>query len=590
MNNLFKHFLHKTEITSTEAENIYRHNDIECWVQCANDMYKAGKNKEVIISNLQAKGVSINDISIVMDMLKQSIGYNEPKMKVTEASESTSEQDIVNFLDKSFAHTDVVTVTMVKQEIIKSFPSVKSDWAAGMLANVWVDRRRLSKSSTTDVIFTSDDVGLPETEAAQNKEKDITHDIESEQEAHDHYETLASEDSANSSDYHEMASDEADHKKKLEDMLDEKLGVGKSMNEYENANQITPAQHGQANQLEGIDSDIWDLLNVRSGGELRADPKAWAQYVKLVGQKVSGQVAPQVMSILEDDNYHCLTIALQQLGKGPHMWKSMITKASKKASDLKVGDIIAGGVKVLSVKPERITEEEAMGGSTMLYHIKFSDGTSATFGDHDYIPTEKSISKDREWQNYKLVAASENGKTVYRVVAPNGHVEATCATKEEAESKREEMKTSKSQVQKAGHDLRSISTHGKYQVIEDAEGFFVVVDKNRRVVGGASDLTQGAGFTTRSAAQAWINNNIDKSQVQKAGLEGICNDCGNYSDNLKKALVDNKEVRLCPDCIKNNPSAGVIHDVGKDMGIANAGPVKSQLSKTIGEFVGQYEK
>jgi hypothetical protein len=71
----------------------------------------------------------------------------------------------------------------------------------------------------------------------------------------------------------------------------------------------------------------------------------------------------------------------------------------------------------------------------------------------------------------------------------------------------------KSQVKKAGHDLRSVSTHGKYQIIENNEGFFVVVDENRKAV------ANGSGFTTREKAEAYIERleqGSRKSQVTKS--------------------------------------------------------------------------
>jgi hypothetical protein len=68
-----------------------------------------------------------------------------------------------------------------------------------------------------------------------------------------------------------------------------------------------------ASALMQIDSDIWQKLGFRSGGDVE---KNWQKYLNEVRSRVSGQVDPEDMDELENENYHSLIQALYQLGKG----------------------------------------------------------------------------------------------------------------------------------------------------------------------------------------------------------------------------------------------------------------------------------
>jgi hypothetical protein len=349
MNKLFKMLLRKTS-DGTEEEDVLKSADLTCWVQNASDLFEQGKSYNDIISDLQTKGVSPSDIAIVMDLFQQLVGdegivksnvekiirhegnewvlyshegkvlgrhptkesaerqeeavqanksqvqkdlkYDEWEEKVIEEvaklfdapisdaqgvvmiqpfilqrewandtdpkkvaqiierastihrsqDETSTEQDIVDYLDKSFSDDSVITVAVVKEKILKAFPEIKSDWSAGVLASLWIDRQRLKKS-------------FPSL-SSNVTNKSFSH----------------------------------------------------------------PTAEGK--RLMNIDNDIWNKFGFRSGGDV---DKNWDKYKQAVNEKVQGKVSKETWEDLQDNNYHSMIRALNELGK---LEKSQIQKGS----------------------------------------------------------------------------------------------------------------------------------------------------------------------------------------------------------------------------------------------------------------------
>jgi len=65
-----------------------------------------------------------------------------------------------------------------------------------------------------------------------------------------------------------------------------------------------------ATAIQKLEGKLWDKMGVTSGTDLQ---KRWNEYKKLLKQEIKGKVNPYFYAIFEDDNYHSLNRALDEL-------------------------------------------------------------------------------------------------------------------------------------------------------------------------------------------------------------------------------------------------------------------------------------
>ena len=76
----------------------------------------------------------------------------------------------------------------------------------------------------------------------------------------------------------------------------------------------------QTEELKEIDWKIWKKLNAKSGDDIR---EKWDEYLKLVDKHLVNDINQFNYLLLEDENYHSLNEALEQLGKFSTSKKSL---------------------------------------------------------------------------------------------------------------------------------------------------------------------------------------------------------------------------------------------------------------------------
>jgi hypothetical protein len=228
--------------------------------------------------------------------------------------ETSTEKDIVDYLDKSFSDDSVITVAVVKEKIRKAFPEIKSDWSVGVLASLWIDRQRLNKafpSLSSNITKNLTDVRVAE--------KLLT-----EEESIKTYLHLDGDDLSGNPQYIKEVSKLSrfgvgpDVMRILEDaghhsLVKVLMSLGSpspaiqksSFNVTKNAND----DERVAERLMADETRINNDLHIQ-GGDRSNDP----QYIDRIKRINRSGINPNVMAILEDENYHSLVSVLMSLG------------------------------------------------------------------------------------------------------------------------------------------------------------------------------------------------------------------------------------------------------------------------------------